>query len=148
MSYNYYDSMREDIIDAISDNMTLPELIDALKNDSERLCENINAACWIDDSVTGNASGSYTFNRLTAREYVLDNMDLLHDAMNEFGCESSEVGEHFINEDWEWFDVVIRCVILSCVIDTLVNDLMGCIEALEAETRLTSSVLETVLEAA
>lgn len=37
------------------------------------------------DSVTGNASGSYTFNTWTAEEYLCHNWELLGEALTEFG---------------------------------------------------------------
>ena len=38
---------------------------------------------WNADSVTGNASGSYTFSRARAKEYVLGSTDLLKEAYEE-----------------------------------------------------------------
>ena len=34
--------------------------------------EDFRESCWIDDGVTGNGSGSYTFNRYEAEENVKD----------------------------------------------------------------------------
>jgi hypothetical protein len=77
----------------------------------------------VEDSVTGNASGSYTFNRWTAKEYVADNMELLKDALDEFCTESRTIAEHFLNEDWEYFDVSIRCYLLGSVISEVLDEL-------------------------
>ena len=113
--YNYYDSVRADILDYIRDNVDLAEF-DSL----DELAEMLESDLWIDDSVTGNASGSYTFNSLTAREYVFDNMDLVGEMASNFGIDLSDIGRHFLQENWEWFDVSIRCYVLgACIYDAL-----------------------------
>ena len=77
---------------------------------------------WISDSVTGNASGSYFCNRYKAKECVIDNIDILNEAFCEFGCDSAEVGERFLNEEWEYFDVTIRCHLLHEVLTEMFED--------------------------
>ena len=47
-------------------------------------------------------------------------MDLLEEAVEEFGIDSADIGTHFLAEDWEWMDVTIRCYILSqCIAEVL-----------------------------
>lgn len=67
---------------------------------------------WVDDSVTGNASGSYTFNTYKAEEYICHNLDLLEEAMSEFGCEDVNA----LEKGAEWCDVTIRCYLLSDIL--------------------------------
>lgn len=113
--YNYYDSVRADILDYIQEEINLADF-DSL----EELAEKLENDLWIDDSVTGNASGSYTFNRFTAKEYVSENLDLLAEMCLDFDISYEEIGRRFINEEWEWFDVSIRCYVLnSCIYDAL-----------------------------
>jgi hypothetical protein len=51
---------------------------------------------WVEDSVTGNGSGSYTFNRCQAKEYLKGNLMIeLEDALNEFGCGIDIIGNDF-----------------------------------------------------
>ena len=145
--YDYKKEMREDIINSLSDYFTLAELVDALE-DSDSLKEKLNDDLWIDDGVTGNASGSYFFNSYKSKEAVTDNMDICGDMIREFCDDAVTIGNHFLNEDWEWFDVSIRCYILYSVVDELVDDLTACREALAAESKLNSETLERVLEAA
>jgi hypothetical protein len=83
--------------------------------DREDLEEQLNDLLWTADSVTGNASGSYTFNREEAKEHVLDNIDLLKDAYDEFG-QREQFAEDFFNENWERMDVTIRCFLLGQVL--------------------------------
>lgn len=113
--YNYYDEVKADILDYIRNNVDLAEF-DSL----EELAENLNEDLWIDDSVTGNASGSYTFNNSTAKEYVFENMDLVEEMASNFCVDLSDIGRHFLTENWEWFDVCIRCYVLNaCIYDAL-----------------------------
>ena len=101
-TYNYLEAMKDDILDYCSDNS-----IDLETYDLDALHDEL----WTEDSVTGNASGSYTFNRWTARDYVLSNWDLLDKAVTELGIEG-QVWDKMHEEDWEYLDVTIRCYLL------------------------------------
>ena len=119
MSYNYFDEMKSDVKDYIDLNIDLSEW----KDQRDELEEKLNEDLWIYDSVTGNGSGSYTYNRAKAKEYVIDNIDDLADACDEFCVDNAELGEKFITENWEWMDVTIRCYYLSQVISEVLDDL-------------------------
>lgn len=113
--YNYYEAVKADILDYIRNEINLADF-DSL----EELAEKLNDDLWIDDSVTGNASGSYTSNSYTAKEYVSENLDLVEEMASEFCVDLSDVERHFLQENWEWFDVSIRCYVLnSCISDAL-----------------------------
>lgn len=115
MKYNYIEAMKADIRQYMEDN-------DFDYADKEDLAEQLNDQCWIADSVTGNASGSYTFSRQEAKEHVLDNIDLLKDAYDEFG-QREQFAEDFFSENFERMDVTIRCFLLGQVIaDVLEED--------------------------
>ena len=105
--YNYIEAMKNDIRQYMEDNESYLNY-----TDKEDLAEQLNDQCWIADSVTGNASGSYTFNRAEAKEHVLDNIDLLKDAYDEFG-QREQFTEDFFSENWERMDVTIRCFLLG-----------------------------------
>jgi len=107
-NYNYLEAITEDVLGYIVENIDLTEYADL-----EELEAFLNDELWTVDSVTGNASGSYTFNRWTAKEYVVDNMELLDEMADNFGIDNAEIGEKFRNEEWEYFDVSIRCYLLS-----------------------------------
>lgn len=116
--YDYRKAICNDIRAYIDNN------IDLDSNDNiEALESTLNDDLWAEDSVTGNASGSYTFNRETAKEYVEDNLDLLHESCEELGVESSTIGEWFMNQDYETMDVTIRCYLLSECIHTVLDEL-------------------------
>ena len=73
--------------------------------------------------MTGNGSGSYTFNRATAKEYVEDNMDLCLDACKEFGVDGADAFEKLCSGEWEYFDVTIRCYLLGECIAAALDEL-------------------------
>jgi len=72
---------------------------------------------FMDDSVTGNASGSYTFNSWEAEENVCHNLDLLQEAFQEFGVDNERVW------NGEYCDVTIRCYLLASCLDEVVDKL-------------------------
>lgn len=120
-NYNYLESMKEDVKEYIKGNAELT-IEDLIYNRSD-LEEKLNNDLWINDSVTGNASGSYTFNSYTAKEYVLDNMNLLEDMCNEFGIDAETIGKKFLDGAWEWMDVSIRCYLLGSAISETLDDI-------------------------
>lgn len=117
--YDYREAMVEDVKQWITDEVDLTEWTE----DREGLEQQLNDDLWTADSVTGNGSGSYTFNRVQASLYVLDNMDLLQEACDEFATDPATVGDKFISEDWEWFDVMIRCYLLGSVISDVLDEM-------------------------
>lgn len=127
--YNYREAMREDILDYIRSEINL----DDFRGNRDELEELLNDDLWTTDSVTGNASGSYTFNSNRAREYVLDNMDDLTDALREFCEDPAEIGSRFLREDWEGFDVTIRCYLLGECIAVVLDDLEDELEELNED---------------
>ena len=120
--YNYYESIKNDILDYIRENYTTLEQLENLENRDEWE-EKLNDDLWIVDSVTGNASGSYTFNRFLAREYVIECLDVLKDALEDFGVSPKMVSEKFLDEEWEYFDVTIRCYLLGGAIVSALDEL-------------------------
>lgn len=105
--YNYLEEMKNDVMEYINNEIDLSNY-----EDRDELEQFLNDELFTVDSVTGNASGSYTFNRVQASLYVLDNMDLLQEAIREFCIDSETVADKFLSDDWEYFDVTIRCYLL------------------------------------
>ena len=101
--YNYLEAMKEDVLQYIRDEIDLAEF-DSL----EELEEKLNDDLWTVDSVTGNGSGSYTFNRYQAEKYICHNLDLLAEALEEFGG-----GADVLKDGAEAADVTIRCYLLG-----------------------------------
>lgn len=99
--YNYHDAIADDIRDYAKDRgwkHTLSGVgYDAALDEM-----------MISDAVTGNASGSYTFNAWRAEENICHNFELLKGAAAEFGSEIDLA-------DPEGCDVLIRCYLLPTV---------------------------------
>lgn len=117
MMYNYLEAMKSDIMDYIRNDVNTNEF-----TSREELEERLNDDLWTVDSVTGNASGSYHCNSYKSMECVIDNIDLLNEAITEF-CEDDVIGEKFLNEEWEWMDVTIRCYLLGQAISEALDEM-------------------------
>lgn len=112
--YNYLEAVTNDAKQAILKNLN-----DWSFTDREELEEIANDNLWEDDSVTGNASGSYTCNAWNAEENLCHNMDELEEACNEFG---QDIGEA-VKQGAECCDVTIRCYLLSQAISAALDEL-------------------------
>lgn len=122
MVYDYNKAIREDIRDYIKNNIDLEEW----RGDRDGLEEKLNEDLWTDDSVTGNASGSYTFSTYEAEENLCHNLDLLAEACEEFGG-SMDV----LKDGAEACDVTIRCYLLGGAISDVLDELEDELEELE-----------------
>ena len=116
--YNYLEAMKSDIMDYIRNEVNTNEF-----SSREELEESLYDDLWTVDSVTGNASGSYYCNSYKSLECVIDNIDLLNEMCTEFCIDSATIGEKFINEEWEWMDVSIRCYLLGQAISEALDDM-------------------------
>ncbi|MDY6084804.1 MAG: hypothetical protein SPI25_06125 [Dialister sp.] len=116
--YDYRQAMKEDIRDYIKDNVEIGK-----DTDKDELESTLYDDLFIEDSVTGNASGSYTFKRNTARDYVTDNIDLLEEACHELGIDDATIGRWFLNQDFDSMDVTIRCHLLSECLHDVPDDI-------------------------
>ena len=115
--YNYLDAMKADVLAAIRDNYTLSDY-----ETREELEERLNDELWIDDSVTGNASGSYTCNASQAAEMVReDGEEYVADLIRDFDLDAETVAAHLF--DWEYWDVSIRCYLLGQAIAAALDEL-------------------------
>lgn len=102
-NYNYLESIKADIKEYIENEITLKDF-----TDREELEQKLNDDLWVEDSVTGNASGSYYCNAQEAEEALAHNWDVLEEALAEFGCKGNP-----IEKGAEWCDVTIRCYLLG-----------------------------------
>ena len=121
MAYNYLEAIKDDVIEYINENINLDEV-----ESRDELEEQLNDDLWAEDSVTGNGSGSYTFDRHQSYENVqgdLDAMDYIRDLVSEFGVEAETVAEKFLDEDYEYWDVSIRCYLLGQAIGEALDEL-------------------------
>lgn len=114
MAYDYYANVKDDVLTYINDEIRPGEFWDR-----DELDLHLNDELFSDGSVTGNGCGSYTLNRSQAKEYVLDNTDLLKESIEEFDSKDKLI-DWFFDDDYESMDVTIRCYVLgSCINDAL-----------------------------
>ena len=102
-TYNYEEAVLEDVKAAILENLRSGMYVEF--DDLEDAQDEIQEDLWTDDSVTGNASGSYTFNTFMAELYLVGNGDLYGEALEEYG------GKY--DSSPEVRDVTIRCHLLG-----------------------------------
>lgn len=123
--YNYYGAMKSDLNDYVMPEIDFEDMTayGELFVDKDELKEVLEEQLWCADEITGNGSGSYTFNTQLAKNFVLDNFNLVRDMAWHFGVPSDEIGERILSEEWEWFDVCIRCSILSEVVAEWVDEI-------------------------
>lgn len=103
MAYDYREAVKDDVLKYINNEINFEDF-DTL----EELEEHLNEVLFTEDSVTGNASGSYTFNTYEAEENICHNLDLLGEALEEFGG-----GYDILKDGAEAADVTIRCYLLG-----------------------------------
>lgn len=94
-------------------NDTRANVANALDSGEYDYCEDAEAIfddMWVDDSITGNASGSYTFCTATARENVGELIfdEDFTDALADLGMTVNDI----INDGPESVDVTARCLAL------------------------------------
>lgn len=111
-NYNYLEAVTSDVLDYIKEEINLDEW----KGNRDGLEEKLNNELWTVDSVTGNASGSYTFNTWEAEENLAHNWDLLAEALDEFG-------QDVLKQGAEAMDVTIRCYLLGQAIAEALDEL-------------------------
>lgn len=110
--YNYFAAVCEDIRDYIKS-----EGITVNSENRDEIEERLNDELFVNDSVTGNASGSYTFNTWRAEENLCHNFDLLREACEAFGSDID------ILDSPEGADVTIRCYLLPNCIGTVLDEI-------------------------
>ena len=115
--YNYIEHMTEDIKEHIRDHFTTEEINEKL-NDRYEWEQELNDDLWTEDSVTGNGSGSYTFDAYVAEEYIAHNLDLLTRAFQEFGDSID-----YLTQGAEACDVTVRCYLLYSAISKALDEI-------------------------
>ena len=114
--YDYRQAVRDDILDYIKEHD-----IQVTDNNREEVEEFLHDTLFVEDSVTGNASGSYTFNTWKAEEYLCHNLDLLAEAIDEFGADAGTYKDCI--ESAETADVTIRCYLLTECLSSVLDEL-------------------------
>lgn len=128
-NYNYLEAVKEDVKTWLEDNSSqFEEIKDNNKIDGvidwEGVKDDLNETLWNEDSITGNGSGSYTFNSEKARSYVLDGdgWQYLEDLASEGWLTYESIGKDVTSYNFESLDVALRCYFLSQAIEEVVTD--------------------------
>ena len=118
--YSYRETVKNDVREWMEENYTQWQDLTECEAD-----EYVYDACWVSDSVTGNASGSYTFSRLEARDNFFNDSEseeYLDDMISEEFTSCIEIGDCVRNSDWEKLDVLIRCWLLGQAVHEVVME--------------------------
>lgn len=111
MAYDYLQAVRDDIAQEAEDDA---DRVIEMYRDTEggpRFEDDLTD--WLRDTdITGNLSGGHTFNSYKSQQYVNDNMDLLHEAIDDDYVSEETVGRWFLDGNWEAMDVTIREYVL------------------------------------
>ena len=120
--YDYRSAVSEDIREYFKEHDIVVTPINRVEVENK-----LNEDLMMSDSVTGNASGSYTFNTWEAEENLCHNYDLLQDAADEF-CD--DLGE-WIKKGAETCDVIIRCYLVPFCLSEVLDEVEIEIETLQ-----------------
>lgn len=107
--YDYREAVRKDILEYLRE---YGHDYDGLSR--EDVEETLYDTLWVEDSVTGNGSGSYTFNTNKAEEYLCGNWDLIQEIVDEFDID--------MRKGPEYIDVSIRCYLLGEELNDALNE--------------------------
>lgn len=112
-TYDYLENVKEDVRNYIEENKIV-----VTSSNREEVEQELNDTLFVNDSVTGNASGSYTFSTCQAEENLCHNFELLTEALTEFGCDLS-----YLEKGAEACDVTIRCYLLGQAISEVLDEI-------------------------
>ena len=117
MFSNYKNQMKEDILEYARESK-------GHVNSLEEFRDN----CWIEDSVTGNGSGSYFCNAYRAQEMIGDLLfsDELLELFQELGYDHIP-----LDKGAEYIDVCIRCFLLDEVLASVEDEVKEIIGAVD-----------------
>lgn len=111
--YDYLEQVTSDVKDYIDWEIDTHDY-----EDREELADDLRDRLFANDSVTGNASGSYYCNAWKAEEALCHNFDLMMEAYEEFG-EMPSMDDFSA----EAADVTIRCYLLPQAIEAALDEL-------------------------
>ena len=111
--YDYRQAVMDDIKQYIEDHD-----VKVTTGNREELEQELYDEMFVSDSVTGNASGSYYCNAWKAEEAICHNLDLLGEALEEFGGDMDA-----LKSGAESCNVTIRCYLLGQVLGEVLNEL-------------------------
>ena len=137
----YLEEIKEDVKEYVRNSGEYD--YDEIRYNRDEVAERIHDAAWTDDSITGNASGSYTMSTYKAEENIAHAWDLIEEVATEFGIDATVSSGY--EHGPEWWDVSIRCCLLGEAIEEALDELEEEFEEeLENEVEEIKEELETV----
>lgn len=111
--YDYFFHVCKDVRNYIEENG-----IEVNQDNREEIEQQLNDDLFVEDSVTGNGSGSYFFNAWKAEEALTHNWDLIAEAIDEFGGNTD-----VLRQGPGAVDVTIRCYLLNQAISAVLDEM-------------------------
>ena len=114
MKYNYYECVEDDVLNYLQDytNEELKEMTS--KENFDTTQEKLYDDLWAEDGITGNGWDGYPMSEEQKAEAVGANLELLADALDEFGCDAECYRKAL--KDMGYADATIRCYVLGTAI--------------------------------
>lgn len=116
--YSYPSHVKQDIKEFIEKRLDSGTFGLLVQGDEDTI-EGVKDLMFDQDEITGNASGSYTFNTFKAEQNLMGNWDLLKEAKEEL-CPDIDL----IDKGPEFCDVLIRCYLLDWCFNKALNDIV------------------------
>lgn len=125
---NYTEEVKSRVLEWIRDNYENKDISERLR-DREEWEQELNDDLFDEDSITGNASGSFFRNTWKARDMWLECDETeAQNMIDDFGV---DMNEHWC--DYEYLDVSMRCYVLGGAISEALDELEGELEDEEEE---------------
>ena len=121
--YDYKEVTKANVREWMEENREMWE-----SEDRHDAYEIVYDATWVDDSVTGNGSGSFTFSRLEARRNFFEDEnsdDYVAEMIEDGFMDKALFAEKIACSDWEWVDVSIRCWLLGACVTEIMDEIFG-----------------------
>lgn len=112
--YDYLSNEVKDVIDYLKENK-----VSFTSIDHDAIANKLNTRLFNEDSVTGNGSGSYTFNTVKAERNLVGNWELLRAAITEL-----DPSFNVLNRGAEACDVMVRLYLLPTAISEALKQLL------------------------
>lgn len=118
-TYSYPSHVKNDIKEFIEKRLDSGTFGLLIQGDEDTI-QDVEDLMFDQDDVTGNASGSYTFNTFEAEQNLMGNWDLLREAKEEL-----QPDVDLIEKGPEFCDVMIRCYLLDWCFNKALNDIVN-----------------------
>lgn len=112
----------EDMITDISDIVEYDIKYDVVNSDFDSIKQYVLER---KDEITGNTVGSYTCSSEIAKRNVMEYFGIFYDAVQWYDISAETVGNMFLNDNWEWMDVICREYIFDKYLDDILEEILS-----------------------